>query len=400
METGKLKNWVMIGLLGIIIIVLLTQPIIVTESQLTAWTTDDGLWSIGDVTRVDDFLDYDIPNNQYSPDVEGDIIVFSQVISTTRLVAWFDIAEEEYDFVYNVSGTVQDYPKIHDGVIVWCMKMTTGSDYDVWMKNLETNHTTQLTNSTDDEMMPILNGDAVVYIRDFSLWCHDLNNATNYQIYNATPVYYIDMDGDIVAFSDSSGDLYYYDFDTNTTTDTDVDDASFTTIEGDIITYQWFDDVSGKWTISYYSIDLDRDYTLNAPDNLGTLYPDVYDGIVVSSTTYAWSGVFGQITIVDLDHEIFGENFVQLTNYTTHKVLPQIDDHMIVWEEYEAIEPTRATSGLEHDVVYLTYSPVETIPHDYEQQTTYQIDWVYTLIIMLSMLGAVFTLWLNEEYSK
>jgi hypothetical protein len=92
----------------------------------------------------------------------------------------FGTDEEVYLYDINSNSTVQmtdnnendDQPRISGDYMVWV------KDYDIYLQDINTNSSTQLTNTGVPESYPDISGDYVIWKNQFEVYLHDLNAGT------------------------------------------------------------------------------------------------------------------------------------------------------------------------------------------------------------------------------
>jgi len=399
-KMANMKDYVIIGLLVVIIGILLTQPIITTEVQTVDWVSDDELWQFGEVQIAD--LD-DEWNWQQLPEVYGDKIVYMRKVSgLNNDIAMFDVSEQSRTIIDNRT-TEQRLPHIWGDRVVWCEVDYSDSPYyfNIWMKDLTSNVTSILVDHPDENCyLPRIYDNILVYHNYSSLILRHLDTATEYSISDVLGDTTHDIDGNYVVFNVYNEGLYIHNIEENTTTL--VVDRPFIQrprISGNNVVYSDF--VDGIWTSVYYNIEVNRTYSFfnDDPYWLGSTQSDIYEDNIVMTSEYTWSYGFDQILMTEIPTSQFQESFSKATNDTWQRWNCRISSDLIVWEQFEAFTPTRSSTPYEHDVVYMTYEEYEgafVIP-EIESQTVVDTGWVNILLILSLGLVATIMLYLNEE---
>lgn len=407
MQEGKLKNWIMIGLLGTIIIVLLTQPIVVTQMTTSAWVTADERFSIGEAEIIDGEEDSYL--SQYLPSADGNIIAWEERNATSSAIMhirYRDMDTGEIYFVNNADPVYQSMSDVDDGRIVWAEH--DGDNYfNIFMIDLETDQISHITNDSLVNYRPRIAGDYIVYIKQNSygrIAIYNLNNATETVIEGTNTSQSLEFDGDTIVFTDHEDNLLYYDLSDAEIVDTGIDAVSAPFVEGEMITYARYDYDVDEWLGGYYDIERNRDYTFEAEGMQWGAVIGSYENNIFGMAAYPdVSDAYQQIFIIPDYQEqvIFNETQSKITNDAYFKGNGVVTGEYIIWQQFQAFSPTKASGIYEHDIMFVTYETytAEEIPRDFEEQTVYNYDVIYTIILLSCTLGAVVALWLNEHWS-
>ena len=426
MEKKEMKSWIIVGLTCAIIVVLLTQPIIVTQVQSVAWVTEDGKYSVTESHTLNEYFELNetMPyiNTEfdekfaYFPESDGQRMYWSQQHNNTHIyLVWGDIETKEVGYInYSyIDGVIyQGLPDADNGHVVWMEYTYDGSDnYSIYLTDMESNTTTVVLKNNSIDLYPCrLHGNYIVYSTDTyaKLWYYNITNESHHLIVDLA------SSGLIKSFDIYNGLVFVtiYAFDSETfaahSHEIDVDnvvneveelgETRFVVMDGDWVAYK-----TGE-TAGIYSISKGQAYVLNPGWEFVTeawKFPiDIYGGILATLTQTHWSEGYPNVLIVTIDDLVlFEDTFTMITNNTGDKSRIDIGEYIISWElPRYVIEPPYSIHVSNH-IEFVTIAEYEEgvvpIP-DIETQTVYNLDVIYALIILGSLLGVAMSLWYLE----
>jgi len=438
MEKKDMKSWIIVGLSMAIIVVLLTQPIIVTQVSSLAWVTDDGKYEIQGKYKIneyfegiEEFLEENIPylpekfiKHQRNAVSEGDYIVWEQELAnSTRLLMFGNVITGDFDFVNYTTfgeawneGVTQTTPSINEGVVTWFeygYNETNVLYVAIKYANIiEGGGATEIVPETDASFdlisMPIISEDKIVYMSNYKnrLWVHDIattNNTliTNYSDDGARNIFTHTFWGDMVFWNvyHMTSDTYKgyaYDIGKNETNPFTALDVAvyYLDYHENYLVYRIFEE--SEFRARFYDLENERGYTLN-PGWVACAETATYGGIIFALSTTEWSGDYRNIAVIDIqDVVLFHEDFTLFTNDTGIKIQIDASEYICTWME----QITVGWSIISEEIWFTLYQEYEeiSIPITPEIETAdvYNLNVIYALIILGSLLGIAVCLWFLE----
>lgn len=404
MENDKIKNWIMIGLLVAILVILVAQPMVMTKMDTTAWYSQNQLWTIGEVTKTSDVVDSVVLyNNRTDPTIYGDDLVYIQHVIDTVFPT---TSNDEVMLLNLINCTLLNVSDdtdvsydadIFNNQIIYRQRNTTTSLSKIDMYNITTDNTTILWNGTTHNPMVINDEFVVFWNGSTELWAY--NYVENYSYIIDTIVgwtdYGLNADGYYVVWINPDYELWLHDVSTNTSTFlTQTVEGFDPTISGDKVVYCEYDGDADIYTLCYYNITTNRKYNM-LPGWYEAWSPDLYGNTLVCLSVDEVSPDWPQVTLVNIDFAVFGEQYTPITNDSFTKYDPVVNDKYVAWSQLEYDMFIRAGTD-NYDVIYTTYETFTETPTG-QLTTTYNLAWIYVIIILIVAVVGMFIYRLNDR---
>lgn len=434
MDNDKIKNWVMIGLLVSILVILVAQPMVQTEINTTAWITNDALWDVSETTVAGDVVEpIVLDKNRSHPYLNGDRLLYSQYVSNGT--GWWNEEIMLLNLTTYELTNISDDPDYNFNAMIYKDKIAynqiNSSIIPIWMNNTNVYNITTGNTTEYDEYWgnytlwydpTIVNDEFIVfynYTTDFAgLYAYNYIENYTYLIYNSS----VFSDTEIDAYDDfivffgwgedgvwlSEPNIYMHDFSTNTTelllntTDGYVYQAWYLSVWGDKIVYQDYNGDTDTYTIYLYNITTDETYAI-LPGWYSAWSPQIYDNTLVCFFTDEISPSIEQVALVNLDFEVFGEHYTAITNDSFSKDQIVISNIYVAWSQigYDRMFPLEVASPVrsetaDNDIIIYSYETYTETPTG-QLATTYNLNWIYIVIILIVVVVGMFIYRLNDR---
>lgn len=303
----------------------------------------DGIGDVCEGQCVITQITNDNMDNLY-PEIHGDYIVWQTGIIPTTTDDWqvymYEISTGITTQITNQPNISHLQPKIHNDRIVWSKGNGSLTSTDIFMYDIASSTTTQITNYNSCDRQPDIYEDIIAYTHcnagwyDEEIYLYDLNSGISTQVSNSnadhtgSPVIY--EDNVVWHTSTLINNTYVYDLYLYTPqlgivelTDSNDADRSPDIYEDSVVWSK--EDVNNDDYILLHDISANTTTTLiDDNDVSGNLfYSTIYDNYLVF---VAWSGLDPGLYIYNLDTD----EFRQLTT-DDHSYTPNLYENYIVW---------------------------------------------------------------------
>lgn len=430
METKTIKEYVIVGLLVGLLLVVATQPIIVTNVESLNWITEDERYSVSEKQLVG-FDEYgDTPYAQKFPHTDGEWAVWVESITEyvgNDSIKYMKISTGEINTIYRNDSSHILSPFVNDDRIVWTDD-AYGSLHNIFMYEIDTDTLTQVTwfNTSVEGYKPALNpklyGDLMAYkLGDYEIYIHDFTTVGDdlcvYCGDEESSVICWDYDGNYVPYSIYIDSTYLYNVEDNTTEDLGLEDLIEISLDDGLMSYKYYDAYYDRTFGAVYEIETNNIYQYYRNEIGNIVYTDLWNGFVANIENTNYTSGYMQIVLHNFNEDLMETGGTQLTNDVFLKFDVVIANGIIMFSEvskaydWETEYGTRSdgtrvppppppTPHWEYNVFFMTWDEYaeEQVSPDIETQETYNVNAIYTVIIMSSALAMTVALWVNEWY--
>lgn len=393
MERQKYLELAIFVLAFALVITLVTQPLVEQEASTTSFV-------IGGEAEVEApfILSAGLVGDFYEPATwNGTACYWAYMNYTDTDIVYYN---ETGNHNITFTPTVEEYDiHCYREYVLWIQD--DGVDSDVFIKNITTNWTSQLTFTSEPEFQPCMWGSNVIFVRYNTTTGYDiiwlnLNNMTEtiiageseYEIfpdiYNNTVVYVVASEGCWLNMVDLD----------NASTFSDpfliTEDCQYEppSIWGDYVVFAGERD--GFDVVLLYHIENHVEYELTPRSNdIDGHYPIVWQELVVFHIEEAGNVNFAIIT---LETDLFDEHYIQITNDTQDKHLWDFHDSLIVYDGEDL--DTGDYDAYAMEIIDVTTGEIDQDIGEIE--TVYNQDWIYFTIIMIVGLIALVLIYYSE----